>query len=259
MDFIYARSKRPSLEELGLRGQGWKWVNTNTINATQYGQHQDTKSNNGIPDRLATHSHHGESTHRVISGDLCIRRNVTEKRRRSYLAGNNGLYATREHGGHSVYEISSAPGSNRQDRVQPNIKYSATSKTGCTFVEGHKCLSPESAERFLARGTLEVTDNRRRCGYFPDRIALQEWLRQVKFNPNGKAHPRRWKNERPILDTSRVQKPMPEDVNTDLLEWFENEWHGPKPRMEMELVWVFAAIAIAIVGCFIAESLFYSN
>ncbi|KAJ8129965.1 hypothetical protein O1611_g3666 [Lasiodiplodia mahajangana] len=227
MDLIYARGRRFTPEEVEVQAQGWKWVNTNTINPTH------TTSNNGLPDRLGAHSHHGESTHRVICGDLCIKR---------------------EQGDYGIYEISRAPGSEQQDRVKPKVKYSATSKEGCMFVEGHKCLSPESAVRFLARGTLEVTDKKRRS-YFPDGQALQTWLGQVRFNPNGKAHPNLSKGEKSILDTNRVRTPIPEDVKTDILEWFENEWHGPKRRTGMELAtWALIAIMIAILCYTIAES-----
>ncbi|KAI1123903.1 hypothetical protein F5Y10DRAFT_269588 [Nemania abortiva] len=227
VDFVYARGGPISSEEREVRDQGWKWVNTNSINATQYDPTKHTIADPTKPDRLETHSHHGSSTHMVVSGDLCIQRRQDDYR---------------------VYEISSAPGSERQDRVEPSVKYSATSEEGCTFVEGHKCLSPESAERFISRGTLRMVDRRRRIN-FPSSDAIRTWLRQVRFNPDGKAHPKWWKGEEAILDTRGARPPMRDDVNTDLLEWFEYEWQKSRPpgrTNSFGIVWQVILIMIGL-------------
>ncbi|KAI0867498.1 hypothetical protein GGS24DRAFT_485433 [Hypoxylon argillaceum] len=146
-----------------------------------------------------------------------------------------------------MYELSSAPGCRRQDLVQPHVKYSGTSRNGCTFVEGQRCLSPESAERFLARGTLKVVDKTRPREYFPRADELRAWLLQVKFDPDGKAYPNLAKGEKPILDTSCASPPMPADVHADLSEWFEKEWQGAKPPRNIHLaIWSLALVAISV-------------
>lgn len=72
MDFVPIRDpNKPQEEE--LRVQGWRWVNTNSISPTQFNT-SEVKISAGKPDRLGTHSHHGLSTHRVILGDLRIRK-----------------------------------------------------------------------------------------------------------------------------------------------------------------------------------------
>ncbi|RYC57882.1 hypothetical protein CHU98_g8337 [Xylaria longipes] len=221
MDIVYNNGGPRSHHERKVVEQGWKWVNTNTINPT--GSNEAVTVIDGRPDRLAEHSHHGESTHSVIAGDLRIQRSQQP---------------------HVVYTISSDAGAPKQDRVPPKLLYSATSRFGCTFVEGHKCLSPESAERFISRGTLKVVDKRARRS-FPNDNRLGMWLRQVKFNPNGKAHPNFAMGERPILDAKHVYPPIPDDVYSDLSEWFENEWLGPKwLRRLRQVVWVLLIFTI---------------
>ncbi|KAI0445805.1 hypothetical protein F4803DRAFT_547846 [Xylaria telfairii] len=205
MDIVYNNDRPGGPQEEQLLSQGWKWVNTNTINPTQFAQKNTVLDANGRPDRLGEHSHHGESTHNIIIGDLRVQR--TQEPR-------------------LLYEISTEPGAKRQDHVPPKTRYKATSTQGCTFAEGHRCLSPESAERFISRGTLRVV-NKRPHRSFPTNNQLGIWLRQVKFNPDGKARPNLRMGEKPILDASRANPAMPEDVHMDLAEWFENEWRRP--------------------------------
>ncbi|KAI1738101.1 hypothetical protein F4680DRAFT_450184 [Xylaria scruposa] len=226
MDMVYD-SSRPSTHYERILINDWKWLNINTINPTQFSQNAAVIDDNGRPDRLNRHSHHGESTHCVITGDLRILR----------------IYEPR-----LLYEISDAIGAERQDHVPPKTLYSATSKRGCTFVEGHKCLSPKSAERFISRGTLKVVDKSARKS-FPTNEQLGIWLRQVKFNPNGKAFPDLSRGEMPILDDKGVEPRMPDDVYADLSQWFENEWQEPKPSRSDDQTdsWVLWSIVILIL------------
>ncbi|KAI0455753.1 hypothetical protein F5B21DRAFT_470529 [Xylaria acuta] len=230
MNFVSDNSRPRGPQEQRLLDQGYIWINTNTINPTQLDRKETVTDADGRPDRLGEHSHHGESSHNVISGDLRIQRSRPR----------------------FVYEISSEPGAVRQDLVPPNVLYSATSQRGCTFVEGHKCLSPESAERFISRGTLKVVDGRTRRS-FPTNNQLRIWLRQVKFNPNGKAHPDSLRNEEPILDARHANPPIPDDVYDDLSRWFENEWHRSKRlRGDRHVRWVLWTFIILMLSVAIA-------
>ncbi|KAH8164059.1 hypothetical protein CIB48_g4211 [Xylaria polymorpha] len=223
MDIVYNDNGPGFPQEKELLKQGWRWVNINTINPTQFTHKDSVMGANGRPDRLAEHSHHGESTHHVVTGDLRFQR-------------------TREP--RLLYEISTAPGAKIQDHVPPKTRYKATSREGCTFAEGHKCLSPESAERFISRGTLKVVDKRRPHRPFPAKDELGVWLRQVKFNPDGKARPNLRMGERPILDASRANPPVSDDVYMDLAEWFENEWRRPN---ELGLLRHFSLFLLAYI------------
>ncbi|KAI0204103.1 hypothetical protein F4808DRAFT_457204 [Astrocystis sublimbata] len=200
----FARQLTPF--ELKLVNENFPWVNTNTINATQIEQDTAVFDADGRPDRLGEHSHHGESAHHIIRGDLRIQRT---------------------HEPHLRYELSDAPGAQRQDQVPAGTLYRATSQRGASFVGGHRSLSPESAERFIARGSLQVFDLRE-DRELPSIEQLNkwpcQWLRQIRFNPDGKAHPDVARGEKPILDTKHVHPPMPHDIYIDLSEWFESEW-----------------------------------
>ncbi|KAI1748754.1 hypothetical protein F4782DRAFT_534036 [Xylaria castorea] len=232
MDFVNNNIRPSCPHEQRLRNEGHKWVNANTINPTQFSQVKAVVDRDGRPDRLNEHSHHGESTHRIISGDLRIQRSQEPR---------------------WLHEISSDTDTRRQDHIPPKTLYSATSRHGCTFVEGHKCLSPESAERFISRGTLNVVDKKRARRSFPTDNQLGIWLRQVKFNPDGKARPNLARGERPILDATLANPPMPYGVYVDLSQWFENEWRGQKQlRNERRVSWVLWSFVIFILCVMIA-------
>ncbi|KAF2968515.1 hypothetical protein GQX73_g5046 [Xylaria multiplex] len=206
MDLAYINGVPQGPHEVNLIAQGFTWVHTNTIAPTQFNI-INMAMNSGWPDRIDPHSHHGLNTHLVIKGDLYIQRQ-----------GHRGI---RER-----YVISSFRGGTRQDLVPPNTTYSGASSGGCTFIEGHKCLSPQSAERFIDRGTLKLVRKPGATWRHPNDSDLKSWLRTVKFDPEGKAYPDFLKGEKPILDTSQVHPPIPRDFLNDLSEWFENEWQN---------------------------------
>ncbi|KAI3335458.1 hypothetical protein F4824DRAFT_501085 [Ustulina deusta] len=203
MDFVFLNGGPQGKFEKAVGAQGWKWMHTNRIDRTRPGGYT---GRDGRPDRLGQHFHHGKSTHMIVSGDLRIQK----------------------HGGdYGMYELSDRLGGKRQDLVQPNTPYSATSKTGCTFVEGHEALSPQSAERFITRGTLRLARKPGAPWDYPGDDELKIWLRSVRFNPGGKAHPDLAKGEKRILDARHIFPPIPEDFLTALSEWFEAEWQRP--------------------------------
>ncbi|KAI0857781.1 hypothetical protein F4860DRAFT_517472 [Xylaria cubensis] len=223
MEIVNNSNRLMNPHEKRLIDQNWKWVNINTINPTQFSRGAAVVDHNGRPDRLNEHSHHSESTHFVISGDLRIQRT---------------------YGPRLLYEISDEKGAKRQDHVLPKTRYRATSRRGCTFVEGHRCLSPESAERFISRGTLKVVDKRARR-FFPTNDQLGIWLRQVKFDPNGKARPAM--GEMPILDTTGVSPTIPDDVHADISQWFENEWRiSRNDRQVASGLWSFIILILCV-------------
>ncbi|KAI1363329.1 hypothetical protein F5Y08DRAFT_340724 [Xylaria arbuscula] len=176
------------------------------------------------PDRLGKHYHHGRSTHFIVDGDLCVQK---------HHASDRGKYVLSDMG-------------RRQDLVKPNIPYSATSQRGCTFVEAHEALSPQSAERFITRGTLRLEKNPGAGWEYPSNEDLKRWLISVEFNPEGKAHPNKNKGEKPILDDRNVYPPIPEEFLTAFSEWLEDEWRRPS-WWERNAV----AVIVIIVACFL--------
>ncbi|TGJ78532.1 hypothetical protein E0Z10_g10229 [Xylaria hypoxylon] len=230
MDIIYINGEPEGYHERKVAAQGWKWMRTNTINPTQFNTRQATM-NSGEPDRLPTHSHHGPSTHMVISGDLRVKKHNGDK---------------------GMYEISDAPRS--QDLVLANMEYSGTSRTGCSFVEGHMRLGPQLAGRFIDRGTLKVVRKPRTQWPYPSNADLKTWLRTVKFNPDGKTEPDEANGEKPILDARLAESTIPPKFLYDLSRWFEDEWRelprypiGDEPSWQINktplLALLFAVLA----------------
>ncbi|KAI0540371.1 hypothetical protein GGR58DRAFT_522301 [Xylaria digitata] len=226
MDFVYINGAPKGHYENELAAQGWRWIRTNTIAPTPFNT-TNTTTGSEHPNRLNPHFHHGLSTHMVVSGDL---------------------YVQRHGGSRAAYEISDFPGAKRQDLVPPGTTYSGSSERGCTFVEAHKCLSPQTAERLIDRGTLKLVKKHGTTWRYPEESDLKAWLRTVKFNPDGKAHSNRAKGEKPILDTSHVQPPIPDDFLDDLSEWFAEEWQRPAQGVSPILLAVIFAV-LAWVAC----------
>ncbi|KAI1289123.1 hypothetical protein F5Y03DRAFT_404069 [Xylaria venustula] len=217
VDFRYVTGGPQGVFEQALANQGWRWIRTNTIDRTGEG------ASNGKPDRLGKHSHHGKSSHLVASGDLRVRRHC---------------------GDYGTYEISDRIGGKRQDLVQPNTPYSATSSRGCEFAEGHEKLSPRSAERFISRGTLRLVRENGATWEYPSDAELRTWLTSLKFNPDGKARPNLAKGENPILDASNAPG-IPRDLLEALSEWFEKEWH--RPSWWERIGWQGVALLLAVI------------
>lgn len=51
-----------------------------------------------------------------------------------------------------------------QANMQPGEKYSARIETDCDFVEGHRCLSPSTRNRFLSRNSIKWSENENHAG-----------------------------------------------------------------------------------------------
>jgi hypothetical protein len=222
MDFVYVNGGPETPEEKKVAKADYIWVRTNSIQATQHGRPFDPCR----PDRLKCHSHHGEQTHVIVQGDLDLE-----------IVGG----AAPRH-----IKISTARGAAKEGIVPPNVTYKATSDGGATFIEGHKYLSPRTAERFIARGTLKAVAVKGSEFRLPDENHLKAWLRQVDFNPDGKVAPNLLKGEKPILG---YHPNMPQDVHLALSNWFAKEWQKPKDQFEtLGAASVLVAVLAFILG-----------
>ncbi|KAI1867281.1 uncharacterized protein JN550_007012 [Neoarthrinium moseri] len=132
MNFEYVKEPQGKFEEAVIEA-GYPWVRTNTIEKTRMADFDPS-----YIDRLNAHSHSGTNTHLIVDGDL--RFNVKR--------AQGGDLDSREacDSGDICYQ--------HEFYVLEKASYSATTTTGATFVEGHRCLSPTTAERFMGRGTL---------------------------------------------------------------------------------------------------------
>ncbi|KAI8627847.1 hypothetical protein F5Y19DRAFT_486471 [Xylariaceae sp. FL1651] len=212
MDFVYVAGKPEGPQEMMVAAAGWKWVRINTIHPTRHNR----AINLANIDRIPLHSHHGENTHVIVTGDLCIENIDGEKRNFS--------------------EISTARGAAKELIIKPNIKYRATSKEGCSFVEGHRCLSPRTAERFIDRGTLKAVELEGGNCSLPDEEVFKTLLRGVKFNPAGRARPNRYKGEKPILIFPHSESHISLALQRELANWFEKEWQQPKCQTSIDSI-----------------------
>ncbi|KAI1079194.1 hypothetical protein F5B20DRAFT_581616 [Whalleya microplaca] len=201
MEFKYVRGRPATRPEQDAVAAGWKWVRTNTIVATLH--HKDINFAN--PDRLLPHSHHGENTHIIVDGDLCI--------------------MSTEGGKSNKSEISTAAEAKKELIVNPNVAYRGTSRRGCSFVEGHRALSPATAERFIDRGTLRAVELQPGSCPLPEEWQLKKWLREATFYPDGKAYPNYAKGEKPILQY-RDHPVSAKEIRAqkEISKWFEKEW-----------------------------------
>ncbi|KAI1328691.1 hypothetical protein F5Y16DRAFT_419562 [Xylariaceae sp. FL0255] len=205
MDFKYIDQHGPiGPHEQEVYRNGYNWVRTNTLPSRL-----DTEIDFNNPDRLLRHSHHGKNTHLIVTGDL----KIENRTKRVNLT------------------ISTAVGHQREAEVGPNEFYKGSTVAGCSFVEGHQCLSPRTAERFIDRGTLVAVPRRRWDGaaacVLPNPDTLREWLRKAIFRPGGRAVPCPVLNERSVLDFAPEHEPKNDDEAKTQLAikyWFENEW-----------------------------------
>ncbi|KAH9904799.1 hypothetical protein F4778DRAFT_730825 [Xylariomycetidae sp. FL2044] len=130
--------------------------------------------------------------------------------------------------------------------ADPNIPYTGKSAQGCSFVEGHRCLSPATAARFMERGTLQAAGLPRSwCG---DRKDIQRWLSTAEFNPRGRARPISILGQQPIIryaeDVRNEEMIM---VGRELDLWFEREWNDEVPRSLGGLVFRLVIIVPGVV------------
>lgn len=137
--YVYQKFPPHAPSEYAVLQEGYAWVQTNelaphwTINMADHALPEHIGG--GPPDRLNRHGHHGPNTHRIVRGQLTITRRVPGEPDQEVTISNNGV------------EPVSAP-------VPGDVTYDGvtTRDAGCTFVEGHYCLSPTTALRFMRGG-----------------------------------------------------------------------------------------------------------
>lgn len=146
--------------ENAVIAEGFAWVQTNPLRPEWIdGVTKDTTADDiaGLaPQVLNPHQHHSRNTHLIVEGSLTLRqvgdlsgnhdddkKNMKKRpcRPKKLTISNNGTdprFATVP--AHVVYDGKPSDGKN------------------CLFVEGHTCLSPSTALRFMNKGTLKWFD-----------------------------------------------------------------------------------------------------
>ncbi|KAK7748490.1 hypothetical protein SLS62_008530 [Diatrype stigma] len=235
MDFIYKYGGPQGPHEQRVAAGGYKWVRTNELFPTQ----AHRKIDFARPDRLLPHSHHGENTHLIVKGDLCIESHAKNDER----GRGRGRYRTSPSpSNRERFEISTALGSAQEKTVGPGVTYEGSTRQGCRFVEGHRRLSPATAERFIDRGTLQAVPfnlssilrggtRYRQQQPLPAQATLQRWLRNAEFQPHGGNMgvsllgllP--WWGKREILTFRDAPASESERrAQREIKRWFEIEW-----------------------------------
>ncbi|KAK8123041.1 hypothetical protein PG984_011711 [Apiospora sp. TS-2023a] len=148
MNFEYTHTEGGPTDpfEVAVIKAGYKWVRTNSIVATRPGEFKPD-----LPiDRLNSHKHSGHNTHLIVEGDLSF-----DMDRDFY---NEAAFKRKKYPPPVVrVELDAAdPDRRKEFPATREHQYKATSRSGCSFVEGHHCLSPATAERFMDRGTLRA-------------------------------------------------------------------------------------------------------
>ncbi|KAH7138085.1 hypothetical protein B0J11DRAFT_574095 [Dendryphion nanum] len=114
----YTYARKLTNDEQTLVSDGYPYINTNIL---------------APGGKLNPHSHHSHNTHYVISGLLSISK-------------MNFKHVYHFEAGHEA-------------KVTPGLTYHGVAgPEGCTFIEGHRRLSFDTAERFVARGALMRVD-----------------------------------------------------------------------------------------------------
>lgn len=191
-----------SNEEKAVRSEGYAWVQTNYLQ-----RHLDWMGGVGpgmvpenmaglAPDRLNPHGHHGPNTHRIVTGQLTLRK--IDPR-------GGGLPHQVTISDNGVDPVSAPV---RGDEVYDGF---STRGTACTFVEGHACLSPTTALRFMDGKTL-------RWFGADGKILPEDQQDYVKAQLAGAETFRDDRNA--VSFTMRGEGPVADDMTA----WFEEEW-----------------------------------
>jgi hypothetical protein len=124
--------------EAALLDAVYAWVSTTKLRAFE------STENTGLPDRLNDHSHSNMNTHLVTAGSILIYP-VYEPQPGNVLWGQ-----AEELSADTAYYH------DKEKRVDPFTRYEGyAGPNGCHFVEGHKVLSPTTADRFERRKDIE--------------------------------------------------------------------------------------------------------
>lgn len=190
---------------------GYPWVQANSLSPTGW----CAISNMPLPlpeaipnlpiDRLNLHVHHGLNTHLILMGDLTLERLTYSP-----------------HGRKPLQKIQiSAAGPVTEAPVGAGDSYLGTTKTGCEFVEGHRCLSPTTALRFFDRGTICWFNKDGVAAPAADQTFVADQLRKgPDFGKRGGAL------VFAVPGVSHLRRPDRVRLAAELKTWFEAEWVG---------------------------------
>ncbi|KAJ4392126.1 hypothetical protein N0V93_005748 [Gnomoniopsis smithogilvyi] len=201
--FNFVSPTEPAQEP--VLSNGYPWVQTNTLIPTWSGISFPPPLPEAIASlpigRLNRHGHHGLNTHLVLRGDLTLER--IRYSRRVPL---------------EKIRIS-ADGPVNEAPVGAGDIYLGTTEGGCDFVEGHRCLSPTTALRFVDRGTL--------CWYNKDgEPAPVDEQRFISDQLRG--HSRFGKVNGALVfevpNTHLLRVARRKRLACELREWFQAEW-----------------------------------
>lgn len=143
---------------------GYRWVRTNTL---------------GPDGRLGMHGHSGPNTHLIVAGSLQFENSTGKSkycRSLEDVVENPKLV--------KIVLDEADPTARKELHVPGHNFYKAVSAEGASFVEGHRSLSPQTAERFIDRGTLRIVPDEGTTAW-PEQEALQKLLREAKWFPRG--------------------------------------------------------------------------
>lgn len=203
--FNFVNSIAPAQES--VVSNGYPWVQTNklipTWSAFSFPYPLPEAVANLPIDRLNRHGHHGLNTHLVLSGDLTL-----EKVR----------YSLHERVPLEKIKIS-ADGPVKEAPVGPGDIYLGTTEQGYEFVEGHRCLSPTTALRFVDRGTLCWYNKDGEAAVIEEQSFINDQLRRhSKFGKVDGVLVFEVPNIHLLRNTTRQR------LARELGKWFQAEW-----------------------------------
>lgn len=234
MNFEYITKPRQPHEK-AVVDAGYKWVRTNEIDPTRKNAAtgRAKRFDPSHIDRLNKHSHSGPNTHLIVEGDLVFRQQLW----RPYVLESDDADDAHRHGEKHEFP------------VPRGRAYSATSGRGCRFVEGHRSLSPSTAERFMARGTLRavpgppcaapLAERMRRVNLnavqlqdlawprgwpWPRQDTIRRWLREASFHPLGPPGLFGRSGEFTFAWGDETGDPVEIRARELIVQWFRQEW-----------------------------------
>ncbi|KAG8156952.1 hypothetical protein KVR01_013174 [Diaporthe batatas] len=200
--FRVVRGTTYSAHEQAVLDAGYPWVRTNALVPTWSSPDKDPRGV-AVADRLNWHGHHGVNTHLIVEGDLTLMK-------LKKMFNQNHV---------SAVTVSSEPGALKELSVAPGEMYAGTSQQACRFVEGHRCLSPASAHRYMTRGTLEWVDKTGKAARRADREYVLRQLAGAVFETKFDFAVMRRVATCTFEDDNQVTRGMS--------QWFSREWNDP--------------------------------
>lgn len=213
-----------SPHEQSVLAAGYPWVRTNILESwrnqiSTRGHPGHAEIINSRPHSLNLHSHHGRNTHFLVEGDLLLER---ESFHHHSGGGDKGAAAKSIalHDGRTYpkswlyYAIFGAPQKNLEAPVGPGDIYKGTTEYDCAFVEGHRCLSPTTAMRYIDRGTLTWVNKDGRKASRNELEVITGLLASAQFE------------KEPGSRAVKIKMEDGERISGEMEQWFKHEWVG---------------------------------